>query len=99
MDTPKFSILIPVYNGEKTVARAIDSALGQTCGYFELLLIGALDIGQHLFDILKLENFDDRRTTSAEFQKYFGLSLTPAPYTPQFYPPGCGPQRYTYTFR
>ncbi|MBE6399361.1 MAG: glycosyltransferase family 2 protein [Lentisphaerae bacterium] len=33
----KFSILMPVYNAEKSVSRSIESALNQSCGDFELL--------------------------------------------------------------
>ncbi len=39
MDVPLISIIIPVYNAEKTIGRAIDSILSQTSLDFELLLI------------------------------------------------------------
>lgn len=39
MDVPLISTIIPVYNAEKTIGRAIDSILSQTSLDFELLLI------------------------------------------------------------
>jgi glycosyltransferase involved in cell wall biosynthesis len=39
MDIPLISIIIPVYNAEKTIGRAINSILSQTSLDFELLLI------------------------------------------------------------
>lgn len=36
---PKVSILLPVYNGERYVAQAIDSALAQTFSDFELIVV------------------------------------------------------------
>jgi glycosyltransferase involved in cell wall biosynthesis len=35
---PRFSIGLPVYNGENYLAEAIESALRQTAGDFELLI-------------------------------------------------------------
>ncbi len=39
MDSPMISVIIPVYNAEKTIARCIDSVLEQTYQDFEILLI------------------------------------------------------------
>lgn len=39
MNTPFFSIIVPLYNKERTVARCIESVLVQTCQDWELLLI------------------------------------------------------------
>lgn len=39
MKTPFFSILMPVYNSEKYLRRAIDSVLNQTCQDFELIVV------------------------------------------------------------
>ena len=36
---PLVSIIVPVYNAEKTIARCVDSILKQTCRDFELLLM------------------------------------------------------------
>src|SRR5882757_11491357 len=35
---PKVSICLPVYNGERYLSQAIESALAQTCTDFELLI-------------------------------------------------------------
>lgn len=36
---PHISIIVPIYNGEKYLARCVDSILGQTYGDFELILV------------------------------------------------------------
>ena len=43
--TPFVSIVVPVYNSEKTIARCIDSILNQTYKEFELILVndGSMD--------------------------------------------------------
>lgn len=62
-------------------------------------LILALDVGQHLLDVLVLEDVRERVAGLDYFQRLFGVSLYPAPYSQPFYPPGCEPKRFTYTFR
>lgn len=53
---PIISVIIPVYNGEKTIKAAIDSVLQQTLANFELIIINAdstdstLDIIQQIKD-------------------------------------------------
>ena len=39
MDTPTISIIIPVYNSERYLARCLDSVLNQTYQFTELILI------------------------------------------------------------
>ena len=39
MDSPIISVIIPVYNAEKTIVRCIDSVLEQSYQDFEILLI------------------------------------------------------------
>lgn len=39
MDQPTFSVVIPVYNGAKTLARAIDSVLTQTWAVREVIIV------------------------------------------------------------
>lgn len=38
-DTPRFSIVMPAYQAQATLARAIDSVLAQTCGDWELIVV------------------------------------------------------------
>ena len=38
-DTPLISVIIPIYNAEKTLARCIDSLMKQSFSDFEILLI------------------------------------------------------------
>ncbi len=44
------SIIIPVYNGEKTIGRMLESILGQTCSDFEVVIVndGSTDLTQHI---------------------------------------------------
>jgi glycosyltransferase involved in cell wall biosynthesis len=37
--TPRISVVIPAYNREATIGRAIESVLAQTFGDFELIVI------------------------------------------------------------
>jgi glycosyltransferase involved in cell wall biosynthesis len=39
MSAPEFSVIIPVYNRQRTVARAIDSVLSQSLQDFELIIV------------------------------------------------------------
>lgn len=45
LSTPKVTVLMPVYNGERFLRQAVDSILAQTCADFELLVIddGSID--------------------------------------------------------
>lgn len=53
-DTPSVSVVIPVYNGEATLERAVNSVLRQTCGDLEVILVddcstdGSLDLARRL---------------------------------------------------
>ena len=55
---PRVSVVVPVFNGERTIAETIASALAQTFEDFELLLIndGSTD---HSSEIVR--GFDDHR--------------------------------------
>ena len=52
MDTPKISVIVPVYNVEKYLRQCLDSILAQTFTDFELLLIddGSLDTSGTICD-------------------------------------------------
>jgi glycosyltransferase involved in cell wall biosynthesis len=49
---PKISVIMPVYNGEKTVTRSISSVLEQTFSDFELIVVndGSTDNSLHLIN-------------------------------------------------
>ncbi len=57
-DTPVFSVIIPTYNREKILSRAIDSILAQTFGDFELIIVddGSIDKTGEL-----VRNYKDER--------------------------------------
>ncbi|MFO7675575.1 MAG: glycosyltransferase family 2 protein [bacterium] len=57
-DTPAVSVVIPLYNKERHVARAVRSVLGQTFGDFELIIVndGSTDGSAE-----KVRAFDDPR--------------------------------------
>ncbi|MBR3602891.1 MAG: glycosyltransferase family 2 protein, partial [Lachnospiraceae bacterium] len=50
---PKISIIVPIYNAQKTIARCIESILNQDYKNFELLLIddGSKDDSGSICDI------------------------------------------------
>lgn len=39
LSLPRFSIIVPMYNAEGTIARTIESVLGQTCHSWELIIV------------------------------------------------------------
>ncbi len=57
-DTPVFSVIIPTFNREKILSRAIDSILAQTFGDFELIIVddGSIDKTGEL-----VRNYKDER--------------------------------------
>jgi glycosyltransferase involved in cell wall biosynthesis len=58
MQQPLVSVILPVYNGEKTIRRAVESVLSQTYTSFELIIIndGSADLTQGILD-----SFEDER--------------------------------------
>ena len=58
MDNSLISIILPVYNGEETIKKSIESVLMQTYKHFELIIIndGSLDNTEKI-----IEQFDDPR--------------------------------------
>lgn len=56
---PKVSVIVPVYNAEKTLHRCVDSILAQTFSDFELILIndGSIDGSRKICDDYALKDF------------------------------------------
>jgi len=57
---PFFSIIIPLYNREKTISRAIESILNQTFQYFEIIIIDDCSTDHSAEIIHKLKVLDSR---------------------------------------
>ncbi len=57
---PLISVVLPVYNGEKYLAEAIDSILAQTITNFELIIIDDGSTDNSLAKLKQYQNRDDR---------------------------------------
>jgi glycosyltransferase involved in cell wall biosynthesis len=57
---PYFSIIIPLYNREKTISRAIESILNQTFHSFELIIVDDCSIDQSAKIVQKFQIHDPR---------------------------------------
>jgi glycosyltransferase involved in cell wall biosynthesis len=70
MMKPKISVLMPVFNNEKTISEAIESILNQTFGDFELIIIndGSTDKSDEL-----IKMHEDKRIVYSSFQDNLGL--------------------------
>ena len=55
---PAVSVVIPLYNKDKYIARALDSVFGQTCQDFEVIVVddGSTDNGAEI-----VRSYKDRR--------------------------------------
>lgn len=73
MKSPKVTVLMPVYNGEKYLRDAIDSILSQNYTDFEFLIIndGSTDYSQKIID-----SYSDNRIRSLRNEKNIGLVNT-----------------------
>ena len=73
MMAPKVTVLMPVYNGERYLAEAIESILNQTFGDFEFLIIndGSQDNSRTV-----LNSYSDARIRVIDNERNFGLSAT-----------------------
>jgi len=71
--TPKITVLMPVYNGEKYLKEAIESILSQTFADFEFFIIndGSTD---NSVDIIK--SYSDKRIIFIENEQNIGLPAT-----------------------
>lgn len=70
---PKVSVLMPVYNGERYLAEAIDSILAQTFADFELLVVndGSTDASRDI-----VEGYSDPRIRLLDNPRNLGLTAT-----------------------
>lgn len=69
---PLFSIIVPVYNKEKTLPRCIESVLQQQCNDWELLLIND---GSRDGSVREIKKYRDSRIRSLEHDNH-GVSYT-----------------------
>ncbi|MEH7254168.1 glycosyltransferase family 2 protein, partial [Neobacillus niacini] len=87
MDVPLISIIIPVYNAEKTIGRAINSILSQTSLDFELLLINDGSKDNSLQVMEKFKNRDSRirvfniTNSGVSFARNHGIKHAKGKYT------------------
>ena len=72
-ESPKVSVVIPVYNREKYVRSAVDSILSQTFSDFELLVI---DDGSTDGSIAVVQSYRDPRIRLARNNANLGVSAT-----------------------
>lgn len=74
MDKILVSIIIPVYNAEQYIAQCLDSLLGQTYAYFEIICIddGSTDQSYHLLEEYKEK--DSRITVIRQSNQYAGTA-------------------------
>ncbi len=70
---PKISVIMPVYNAEKYISKAIDSILRQTEGDFELILIDDCGIDNSM-DIVR--GYKDKRIRIIQNEKNKGISYS-----------------------
>ena len=73
MSSPKVSVVMPVYNGEKYVGAAISSILNQDFKDFELLV---LDDGSVDASVKVISSFTDKRIRFVQNERNIGLIST-----------------------
>ena len=59
-DTPQVSVIVPVYNGEQTIKRALDSVFAQAFSDFEVIVV---DDGSSDSTLALVEQYTDERLT------------------------------------
>lgn len=71
--SPKVSVLVPVYNAEKFIAKTVQSVLNQTYKNFELILLddGSTDNTEEI-----ILSFNDKRIIYAKNKKNIGISAS-----------------------
>ena len=72
-NSPKISVLVPVYNAEKFIARTIQSVLDQTFEDFELIILndGSTDKTEKI-----IQSFNDKRIVYIKNEKNSGISAS-----------------------
>lgn len=73
MNRPLFTVLMPVYNGEKYLREAIDSILNQTLTDFEFLII---DDGSKDNSVQIINSYNDARIRLVRNETNLGISKT-----------------------
>ncbi|WP_137681702.1 glycosyltransferase family 2 protein [Aurantiacibacter suaedae] len=74
MKTPRFSVIIPVHNAERTIAAAVKSVLAQSCRDFELILIDDGSTDHSFRTMLDFACMDERIRLCSKQQE--GVSAT-----------------------
>jgi len=82
---PTFSVIMPVYNKEKYIKRAIDSILSQTYPDFEIIIVDDKSTDKSLeiiknFKDKRIRVFKQRKNKGASFTRNFGIKKAKAPY-------------------
>jgi len=85
MKHPEVSIIIPTYNREKTIARAVKSVLNQTFEDFELIIVddGSTDKTEEIvlnFKDRRLKYIKQKENNGANFCRNRGIELSKGKY-------------------
>ena len=73
---PKVSVIMPVYNGERFLAKAIESILEQTYQDFEFIIIRAYDTNQASADIISQYAKKDNRIIIIDNNSKLGIAVS-----------------------
>jgi glycosyltransferase involved in cell wall biosynthesis len=85
MDNPKITVLMPVFNAEKYLQKAVESILGQTLADFEFLIFndgstdGSADIVKHFTDP-RIHFFDSQKNYGYVYHLNEGIRLARGEY-------------------
>ena len=75
----KVSIVVPVYNAEKTLRRCLDSLVGQTLNDIEIIVVDDIstDNGNAILELYKKAYFDKMRIVRLESKGGAGRAARP----------------------
>lgn len=85
-ESPYFSIILPVYNGERFLAQTLDSVLGQTYSNFELIVINdgsmdsTLEICQHYTSLESRIKLINKKNEGVSVARNYGLDAAQGKY-------------------